>query len=165
MASPAPASIAPGPIAPADLAGLPGLALMQGMFDGRYPPPPISQLMAMHGNAAGEGWVSFIGHPGPEHYNPIGSVHGGYAATLLDSCMGCAVHTTLAAGIGYTTIDLNITYIRGMTAETGAVTARGEVISSGRRVATARGTLTDAKGRVLATGTTTCLIFPLEPPK
>lgn len=153
------------PIAPADLASLPGLALMQGMFAGTLPRAPISALMAMRGGEAGEGWVTFIGNPGPEHYNPIGSVHGGYAATLLDSCMGCAIHTTLAAGIGFTTIDLNITYIRGMTAATGEVTARGEVISSGRRVATARGTLTDAGGRVLATGTTTCLIFAAETPK
>lgn len=148
------------PIAATDLSSLPGLTLMQGMFAGDFPRAPISVLMAMHGGEAGEGWVTFIGHPGQDHYNPMGNVHGGYAATLLDSCMGCAVHTTLAAGVGYTTIDLNITYIRGMTAATGEVTARGEVISSGRRVATARGTLTDAAGRVLATGTTTCLIFP-----
>ena len=152
-------------ISPADLATRPGLALMQAMFAGDLPRAPISVLMAMRGGEAGAGWITFIGTPGPEHYNPIGSVHGGYAATLLDSCMGCAVHTTLAVGIGYTTIDLNITYIRGMTATTGEVTARGEVISSGRRVATARGTLTDASGRVLATGITTCLIIPMEIPK
>ncbi len=140
-----------------------GLALMQAMIDGRAPGAPIADLMAMTGAAAGPGWMEFRGTPGPQHYNPIGSVHGGYAATLLDSCMGCAVHTSLAAGIGYTTVDLNITYLKAMTAATGTVIARGEVVTSGRRIATARGTLTDSHGRLLATGTTTCLVFPLEP--
>ena len=105
----------------------------------------------------------FTGEPGPQHYNPLGTVHGGYAATLLDSCMGCAVHTMLKAGTGYTTIDLNVTYLRAMTAATGRVEARGEVITAGRRVATARGTLTDTRGKLIATATTSCLVFPLEP--
>jgi uncharacterized protein (TIGR00369 family) len=144
-----------------DLPRLSGLQLMQGMFAGNFPRAPIASLMAMDGGSAGEGWVEFIGTPGTQHYNPIGTVHGGYAATLLDSCMGCAVHTTLAAGFGYSTIDLNVTYIRAMTARTGPVTARGEVISTGKRIATARGTLADAEGRVIATGVTTCLVFPI----
>lgn len=139
---------------------LSGLQLMQGMIEGRFPRAPIAELMAMTGGDAGEGWMVFKGRPGPQHYNPIGTVHGGYAATLLDSCMGCAVHTTLAAGTGYSTIDLNITYIRAMTAATGEISARGEVISAGKRIATARGTITDSQGRIIATGTTTCLIFP-----
>ncbi len=149
------------PLDPVVLARLPGLALMRGMLAGTYPRAPIAQLMAMAGGEAGEGWLTFIGTPGLEHYNPLGTVHGGYAATLLDSCMGCAVHTTLAAGFGFTTIDLNITYLKAMTVDTGPVTARGDVISSGRRIATARGTLTDGNGRTLATGTTTCLVFPI----
>jgi uncharacterized protein (TIGR00369 family) len=149
------------PITGQDLAQHSGLELMQGMFAGRFPRAPIAALMAMETGSAGAGWVEFIGTPGPQHYNPIGTVHGGYAATLLDSCMGCAVHTTLAAGFGYSTIDLNITYLRVMTDKTGAVTARGEVISTGRRIATARGTLTDGQGRVVATGVTTCLVFPI----
>jgi uncharacterized protein (TIGR00369 family) len=139
-----------------------GLELMQGMVAGVLPGAAIAALMNMRAGAAGEGWVEFIGTPGREHYNPIGSVHGGYAATLLDSCMGCAVHTTLPAGIGYTTVDLNITYLRAMTDATGDVIARGDVISSGRRIATARGTLTDSQGRTIATGTTTCLILRPE---
>lgn len=147
------------PIDPRDLASLSGLELMQGMMSGKFPRAPIAELMAMSGSKVGPGWVEFVGEPGLQHYNPIGSVHGGYAATLLDSCMGCAIHTSLAAGFGYTTIDLNITYVRGMTAATGKVTARGEVLSSGRRVATARGTLVDAGGKLLATGVTTCLVF------
>ena len=149
------------PIDPHHLASLPGLALMQAMIAGDLPRAPIGELMAMQAGACGEGWFEFSGLPGPEHYNPIGSVHGGYAATLLDSCMGCAIHTGLAAGIGYTTVDLNITYLKAMSATTGRVTARGEVLSSGRRIATARGTLVDSEGRLLATGTTTCLVFAI----
>ncbi len=148
-----------GPI-PAELyATLSGLELMRGMVEGRYPAAPIAKLMNMRGGDAGEGWVTFIGVPGREHYNPGGTVHGGYAATLLDSCMACAVQTTLPAGMGSTTIDLNVTFLKAMTHRTGEVTARGEVISSGKRIATARGTLTDSDGRVLATATTTCLVF------
>ena len=141
-----------------------GLDLMQAMFAGDLPPAGIGQLMDFRGGEVGNGWVVFEGEPGQQHYNPIGTVHGGYAATLLDSCMGCAVHTTLKAGTGYTTVDLNITYLRAMTDKTGPVRARGEVISSGRRIATARGELTDATGKVIATGTTTCLVFPLAEP-
>lgn len=144
------------------ITSLSGLELMQGMVAGIFPGAAIAKLMNMRAGSAGEGWVEFVGTPGREHYNPIGSVHGGYAATLLDSCMGCAVHTTLPAGIGYTTVDLNITYLRAMTDATGDVIARGEVISSGRRIATARGTLTDSQGRTIATGTTTCLILRPE---
>ena len=138
-----------------------GLDLMRAMFAGELPRAGIAELMDFAGGEAGEGWVVFEGHPALCHYNPIGTVHGGYAATLLDSAMGCAVHTALKAGTGYTTIDLNVTYLRAMTERTGKVFARGEVITCGRRVATARGTLTDAAGKLLATGTTSCLVFPI----
>lgn len=139
-----------------------GLEQIEALVSGRAPPAGIMTLMNMRGGSAGAGWVEFIGAPGRQHYNPIGTVHGGYAATLLDSCMACAVHTMLPAGTGYTTVDLNITYLRAMTDATGDVTARGEVISSGRRIATARGTLTDSEGRTIATGTTTCLVLQPE---
>lgn len=142
-----------------------GLERTQDMIDGHSPPAGIARLMNMRGGSAGPGWFEFVGSPGREHYNPIGTVHGGYAATLLDSCMACAVHTTLPGDTGYTTVDLNITYLRAMTDATGEVTARGEVITSGRRIATARGTLTDSAGRVIATGTTTCLVLQPEPRK
>ena len=139
-----------------------GIDLMRAMFAGDLPPAPILQLLGFHGGDVGEGWVEFKGTPGEQHYNPLGIVHGGYAATILDSCMGCAVHTTLKAGTGYTTIDMNVTYLRPMSAATGEVVARGEVITSGRRVATARGQLTDTRGKLIATATTSCLIFPLD---
>lgn len=138
-----------------------GLELMRGLVDGSFPGAPIGQLMNMRGVDAGPGFVVFEGIPGPEHYNPLGIVHGGFAATLLDSAMGCAVHTTLAAGIGFTSIDINVTYVRAITTATGPVTTRGEIINVGQRVGTARGTLTDADGKLLAHGTTSCLIFAI----
>ena len=148
-------------MSPEALRTVAGLDLIRGMFAGTQPRAGIAQLLDFAGGDCGEGWVEFAGAPDTRHYNPLGTVHGGYAATLLDSCMGCAVHTTLKAGTGYTTVDLNVTYLRAMTAATGRVVARGEVVTSGRRIATARGTLTDARGRLIATATTTCLVFPL----
>jgi len=135
---------------------------MRAMIEGTLPGAPMAGLMNMRGVEANHGVIVFEGVPGPEHYNPLGSVHGGYAATLLDSCMGCAVHTTLPAGTGYTSIDINITFVRAITHATGLITARGEVINVGRRVGTVRGTLTDAAGKVLAHGTSSCLIFALD---
>ena len=135
---------------------------MRAMIEGTLPGAPMAGLMNMRGVEANYGVIVFEGVPGPEHYNPLGSVHGGYAATLLDSCMGCAVHTTLPAGTGYTSIDINITFVREITHATGPITARGEVINVGRRVGTVRGTLTDAAGKVLAHGTSSCLIFALD---
>jgi uncharacterized protein (TIGR00369 family) len=105
------------------------------------------------------GRAVFEGTPRLEHYNPLGTVHGGYAATLLDSCMGCAVHTTLPKGIGYTTLEFKISLVRPITADTGLVRAEGKVVSGGRRVATSEGRLTDSRGRLLAHATTTCLVF------
>jgi uncharacterized protein (TIGR00369 family) len=104
----------------------------------------------------------FEGTPALEHYNPLGTVPGGYAATLLDSCMGCAVHTTLPKGVGYATLEFKVSLVRALTADTGRVRAEGKVVSSGRRVATAEGRLTDADGRLLAHATTTCLVFELS---
>jgi uncharacterized protein (TIGR00369 family) len=107
------------------------------------------------------GRAVFQGTPEFKHYNPLGTVHGGYAATLLDSCMGCCVHSTLPVGMGYTTLEFKVTLIRAITAETGTVTAEGRILNAGRRAATAEGRLTDAKGRPLAHGTTTCLVFDM----
>jgi uncharacterized protein (TIGR00369 family) len=106
------------------------------------------------------GLVVFEGEPGEEHYNPIGSVHGGYAATLLDSVLGCAVHTTLDAGVGYTTAGLEVKFMRPITREVERVRATGEVTYRGRRQATAQGRLTDVSGeRLFASATTTCMIL------
>ncbi|SRR5258706_10151255 len=143
------------------LKALSGLEFMRGIADGRLPRPPISELMGFDAAEVEEGRIVFLGTPGPQHCNPIGSVHGGYAATLLDSCMGCAVHSSLPAGMGYTTLELKVSYLRAMTIDTGVVRAEGRVLSSGRRAAFAEGSLTDQKGRILGHATTTCLIFPL----
>jgi uncharacterized protein (TIGR00369 family) len=106
-----------------------------------------------------DGRVVFAGTPGEEVYNPIGTVHGGYAATLLDSACGCAVHSRLAAGQGYTTLELKVAYHRAMTSKTGEVFAEGRVVTLGRRAAFAEATLKDANGRLYATATSSLLIF------
>lgn len=138
-----------------------GLDFLQQIADGRLPRPPISQTLDFALVAVDKGSATFEGRPGPQHYNPIGSVHGGYAATLLDSCMACAVQSTLAQGFAYTTLEFKISLVRGMTADTGKVRAIGTVLTSGRRIATAEGRLVDTQGRLLATGTTTCLVLEL----
>lgn len=120
----------------------------------------MGQLMGMHDAEAGDGWMLFHATPGRQHGNPIGLVHGGFAATLLDSCMSCAVHTLLGADETYVTTDLHISFIKAILPGKGRVTARGEVTSRGRRLATARGTLVDGDGRLLASGSATCMIMP-----
>lgn len=138
-----------------------GLAFLRAIAEGRLPRPPISRTLGFALTAVDKGTATFEGRPGPEHYNPIGSVHGGYAATLLDSCMGCAVQSTLAQGFGYTTLEFKVSLVRGLNSDTGLVQAIGTVLTSGRRVATAEGRLVDGQGRLLATGTTTCLVLEL----
>ncbi len=138
-----------------------GLTLMTGVMEGRYPAPPISKALGFWMSAVEKGRVVFDYEPVFDHYNPLGSVHGGVAATLLDSVMGCCIHTTLKAGTGYTTVEIKVNYVRAMTDKTGPVKAEGKVISVGSRIATSEGRLTDASGKLLAHGTTTCLIFPI----
>ena len=106
-----------------------------------------------------EGRVVFAATPGEDSYNPLGSVHGGYIATLLDSALGCAIHSSLKPRVGYTTLELKINYLRAMSAATGRIEAEGRVVQTGRRAAFAEGKVTDAKGRVYATASTTCLVF------
>jgi len=138
---------------------LAGMDYIQAIFRGELPAPPISELMGFRGVEADRGRAVFEMTPGPQHYNPIGSVHGGIALTLLDSAMGCAVHTTLAAGVGYTTLEVKTNFVRPITAETGLIRCEGVVLHQGSRVATAEGKLTDGGGKLLAHGTTTCLIL------
>ena len=121
--------------------------------------PPIGRTLDFSLIEVEEGRAVFKGNPDHRVYNPIGSVHGGYAATLLDSACGIAVHSKLAPGQGYTTLELKISYVRGMTVDTGVVRAEGTVISMGRRVAFAEAKLTDATGRILATATSTLLVI------
>jgi uncharacterized protein (TIGR00369 family) len=138
---------------------LAGMDYIRAIFSGEMPAPPISELMGFRGVLAEPGRAVFEMEPGPQHYNPIGSVHGGVALTLLDSAMGCAVHTLLEAGVGYTTLEVKTNFVRPITSDTGVVRCEGVVIHRGARIATAEGKLTDADGKLLAHGTTTCLIF------
>jgi uncharacterized protein (TIGR00369 family) len=138
---------------------LSGMDYIRAIFDGQLPPPPIASLMGFRGVEAEPGRAVFEMEPGPQHYNPIGSVHGGVALTLLDSAMGCAVHSLLEAGVGYTTLEVKTNFVRPITADTGLIRCEGHVIHSGSRIATAEGKLTDPGGKLLAHGTTTCLIL------
>lgn len=141
-------------------AGMSGLEQMEAIMRSELPPPPIAVLMRMAPVDVGEGRVRFRGEPGEEHYNPIGVVHGGYAATLLDTVLGCAVQTTLPAGRLYTTLSLETKLVRPITRETGPVLAAGSVIHVGRRQATAEARITgEGTGKLLAHGTTTCMVF------
>jgi uncharacterized protein (TIGR00369 family) len=136
-----------------------GLEAIRAVRDGRVPPPPIARLMNFTITEVDEGRVVFEGYPGEEHYNPIAVVHGGFALTLFDSAMGCAVHTTLPKGVGYTTTDVQVRFIRAITKDTGPVRCEAKVVHVGRSTAVAEATLRDANGRVLGTGTTACAIL------
>jgi uncharacterized protein (TIGR00369 family) len=143
---------------------LSGLELMRKMIaDGRG--PPIAATLQFVLAEVEKGRAVFRATPGPHAYNPIGVVHGGYAATLLDSACGVAVHSMLEPGQGYTTLELKVAYHRAITNDTGPVEAVGKIISFGRRVAFSEAQLTDASGRLLASATSTLLVFDLPPPK
>lgn len=139
--------------------GRTGLALMRAVRDGDVPPAPIARMVGFALTVVEEGRVEFTLVPQEFHYNPIGSVHGGVYATLLDSAAGCAVHTTLPAGVGYTSQDLNVKFVRRMTVETGPVRCVGTVKHRGRTTALAEAELLDADGRLLAHATSSCLIL------
>lgn len=138
-----------------------GLQLLTGIIEGNLPAPPIQKALDFRPVEVTGGFIAFVGNPKFEYYNPLGSVHGGYTAALLDSCMACAVHSTLEAGYSYATLEIKINYVRPITCETGAVRAEGKVIHSGKRIATAEGRLLDSAGKLYAHGTTTCLILVL----
>jgi uncharacterized protein (TIGR00369 family) len=141
-----------------------GLEHLEAIRDGRIPPPPIAELMGFELVEVGHGRATFEVEPGVKHYNPIGVVHGGLAATLLDSAMGCAVQSTLDTGVGYTTLDLNTTFLRPMTIDTGRVVCEAVVVHTGSRIATAEGRVISARtGKLIATGTCSCVvILPAE---
>src|SRR3981189_2776082 len=146
---------------PEVMASMAGLDFVRAIFEGKLPAPPIMQTIEPFDSTAEPGVVVFHSIPGFRHYNPIGSAHGGYAATLLDSAMGLAIHTALPAGSGYTTLEFKISFIRGMTEDSGVVRTEGRTLNVGRRAATAEARITDAKGRLLAHATTTCLVFEI----
>jgi uncharacterized protein (TIGR00369 family) len=136
-----------------------GLEFVQGLADGTLPLNTIAKTLGYDVTEAANGRVVVTVAPSDIHLNPAGTVHGGLAATLLDSCMGLAVQSTLEKGISQTTLEFKISLVRAITPETGLIRAEGVVLSRGRRVGTAEGRVTDGHGRLLAHGTTTCLIF------
>jgi uncharacterized protein (TIGR00369 family) len=139
---------------------LSGLEAIRAIASGAFPPPPIAELLGMDITHVEPGHVVFALEPAEWMYNPIGSVHGGIAATILDSSLGCAIHTTLAAGVGYTTSDLQVRFVRSMSADTGRVLAESRVVHAGRRLATAEGKLyAEADGKLFAHASTSCLIL------
>lgn len=144
------------------LLSLSGQELFDGISDGDLPMPTMGRSLAFHPVHIGSGTAVFEGTPTQDHLNPLGTVHGGYAATMLDSAMACAIHSTLPPRRGLTTIDLTINFVRPITPGTGAIRATGTLIHGGGRIATAEGRLEDEDGKLLAHGLTTCMLFPLE---
>jgi len=143
-------------------AGLSGLEFFTALAEGRIPVPPIMDTLDFAGFSFEEGRVAFRLTPQEFHYNPLGSVHGGVYAALLDTACGCAVHTKLPAGVFYTSLDLSVKFLRPMTIATGTVTAEGTVVHIGRRTALAEARIVDATGKVYATATSSCLIMRPE---
>jgi len=148
------------PIAVAEKAKtMSGIDFLQALVDGTIAPPPIADLMRMRAISAEVGTVTFECDPDESMYNPIGTVHGGLVCTLLDTVLGCVTQTTLAAGQGYTSLDLNVTYLRPVLKSSGPLTAVGRIVRPGSRAAFAEGTVHDAAGKLVATATSTLLVF------
>ena len=139
-----------------------GIELLRRIRDGELPAPPIAALLGFALTEAEEGRVVMRMRAGEHLFNPLGTVHGGALATLLDSVMGCAVHSTLPRGRGYTTLEIKVNYLRAATDAAGELIAEGRVVHAGRRAAVAEGKMVDARGRLIATASTTCLVFDLE---
>jgi uncharacterized protein (TIGR00369 family) len=138
-----------------------GLDLLRALGSGELPPPPIMKLIDMAEFIADEGTVTVRLDPQEFHYNPLGSMHGGVISTLLDTACGCSVHTTLPAGVGYTSLDLSVKFLRPITLASGRLTCTGTVLQRGRRTALAEARLTDAQGRLAAHATSTCMLFEI----
>jgi uncharacterized protein (TIGR00369 family) len=142
-----------------DLASMTGLEVLMAMRDGLLPPAPIAETLGMVDFDGEHGSISVALDPEHRHYNPLGTVHGGVISTLLDTAAGCSVHSTLAAGEGYTSLDLTVKFLRPATVESGRLTAVGRVIQRGRRTALAEAQLVDAHGKLVAHATSSCMIF------
>lgn len=151
--------LAPAPLPLQEIAGLSGVEILRRMIAGTLPPPPFAITMDIEGAEAEEGRVVFVGRPRPAFMNPLGTIHGGWIATILDSAMACAVHSTLEAGRMYTTTSMTVNYVRPLGASAEAVRCEGTVTYRGARLATAEGKLLDHRGRLIAHGSETCMIF------
>jgi uncharacterized protein (TIGR00369 family) len=149
----------PGLARPEQVAGKTGLQIMQAMLAGELPYPHIAETLDFGLVEVGYGLAVFQGTPQLMHYNPLGSVHGGWFATLLDSALGCAIHTTMPAGRGYTTAELGVNIVRAATVKSGPLRAIGKVVHSGRQLATAEARIVGPDDKLYAHATTTCLVF------
>jgi uncharacterized protein (TIGR00369 family) len=138
-----------------------GLDFLKSMLDGKVPPPPICDTLGFILSEVREGVAVFTSTPGEYHYNPIAVVHGGLAATLIDSATGCAVHSTLPLGMAYTTVNLGVDFLRPITTETGPLRCEGRIMHRGSRIAIAEGKVMDEAGKVYVQGKSTCMIFKL----
>lgn len=152
----------PRVVLPEALLSCDGISFLRAMLEGLLPPPPITETLGFRLASVEPGRVVFEGEPQAHHYNPIGSVHGGFAMTLLDSALGCAVHSMLGKGETYTTLEMKVNLVRPLTKDTGLVSAEGRILHRGRTVGTAEGDLKDAGGKLYAHATTTCMIFPAK---
>jgi len=155
------AGAGPGVARPEQLSGKTGLEIMQGLLRGELPYAPIARTLDFFLLEVGEGRAVFQGTPGPAHLNPMGTIHGGWYATLLDSALGCAVNTMMPAGRGYTTAELSVNLVRAIGAKAPRVRAEGKVVHCGRQLATAEGRLYGPDGTLYAHATTTCLVFDI----
>jgi uncharacterized protein (TIGR00369 family) len=145
-------------------ASMSGLAYWRAVVDRQLPPPPITELLRMHPVEAEHGRVAFTCTPDASMYNPLGVVHGGAVCTLLDTATACALHTTLPEGVSYTSVEIKVNYLKAVTVDSGTLTAVGTVVKAGSRIGFAEGGVTDASGRLVATATSTLLIFDLPSP-
>ena len=152
-------SVRYGIVPPAQAAGMTGRELLQGMIDGRFPAPPITEPLTFWLVEVGEGTAVFEGEAGGHLLNPMGIVHGGWTMTLIDSAAGCAAHTLLAAGVGYTTVETKVNFSRAIRADTGRVRAEARVVSQGRQVISAEAYVRARDGKLLAHGTSTLLVL------
>lgn len=148
---------------PVWLVALSGMEILDAIFAGDLPPPPMGETLDFVPIRMAPGQAVFQGRPSRRHYNPLGTVHGGWFSALLDSAVGCAIHTTLAAGRGYTTLELKINVVRALTDAVPVVRAEGNVIHAGRQTGTAEGRIVGPDGKLYAHATTTCLIFDHPP--
>jgi uncharacterized protein (TIGR00369 family) len=144
------------------LLSLSGLEAMRALIAGKFPPPSIASTLGFRLTEVEDGRAIFLGDPSDKILNPLGIVHGGWALTLIDSCCGCAAHTTLAAGLGYTTVETKVNFVRAIMPETGQVRAEGLVVARGRTIITTEGKLTGSKGKLLAHGTSTLMVLRQE---
>jgi uncharacterized protein (TIGR00369 family) len=151
-----------GVATPEEIAGMTGLQVMQALAEGKLPAPPIAQTMSFWLVEVGDGYAVFEGDPGTHLLNPLGSIHGGWALTLIDSATGCAAHTVLPPGVGYTSVETKVNFTRPIRNDSGRVRAEGRVISRGRQIITSEARLLDTQGKILAHGTSTLIVLRPE---